>query len=420
MTSNAPALGTRVPADWKSLCLGDLCVEKGAYGANTPKAAFDPRLPRYVRITDISADGRLLLNDLASISEDLAAPHILEPGDVLLARSGATVGKSYVHDARYGRCAHAGYLIRFRTRRECLLPDFLKQFLQSPMYWKWVGETQRAQAQPNINAVEFAALRIPTPSIGEQRKIAAILASVDEAIVATQAVIEQLQVVNKAMMAELLTRGLPGRHTRFKQTEIGEVPEEWTLTTIGDLASFAGGNGFRPPDWSTTGLPIIRIQNLNGSQDFNYYASKPDPDWIVEPGQLLFAWAGSRGASFGPCLWPGPRGVLNQHIHRITPGSRVLKKYLYYLLRLVTEAVEKKAHGFKDTLVHLKKAELTGWPVAIPSIAEQEQIRDMLLCVEARAEAERTSLDGLQTAKSALMSVLLTGEVRVKPDPEPA
>ncbi len=84
--------------------------------------------------------------------------------------------------------------------------------------------------------------------------------------------------------------------------------------TIGDLCEFFNGNGFRPPDWKSSGLPIIRIQNLNGSQSFNYFDGTPEAKWIIEPGDLLFAWAGVKGVSFGPTIWPGPRGVLNQHI----------------------------------------------------------------------------------------------------------
>jgi type I restriction enzyme, S subunit len=226
--------------------------------------------------------------------------------------------------------------------------------------------------------------------------------------------------VKKAMMADLLTRGIPGRHKTFKQTEIGEIPEAWEVTTVGGLGEFSGGNGFRPPDWSSKGLPIIRIQNLNGSQDFNYFAGVPEREWIVEPGELLFAWAGSRGASFGPCIWPGPRGVLNQHIHRIKPLPSVRKRFLFFLLQVLTQEVEKKAHGFKDTLVHLRKAELTNWKVALPTIDEQDVIVASLDAVESRLRVETTGLECLRETKSALMSVLLTGEVRVKVDEESA
>jgi Type I restriction modification DNA specificity domain len=102
--------------------------------------------------------------------------------------------------------------------------------------------------------------------------------------------------------------------------------DSWSNRTIGELCKFSNGYGFRPPDWSKEGLPIIRIQNLNGSKEFNYFNGIPDESWLVEPGTILFAWAGVRGVSFGPTIWSGPRGVLNQHIYRIHPHIRKVKK----------------------------------------------------------------------------------------------
>src|SRR5665213_3976128 len=117
-----------LPDVWLSTSFGDLCLGKGEYGANSSKADFDPALPRYVRITDISEDGDLKTSDPVSISNEDAAPYLLAPGDILLARSGATVGKSYVHREDYGRCAYAGYLIRFRANTAALLPHYMQQF----------------------------------------------------------------------------------------------------------------------------------------------------------------------------------------------------------------------------------------------------------------------------------------------------
>jgi len=409
-----------LPAGWRSEPLGALCEKKGEYGANVPKRAFDPELPRYIRITDINDDGTLNFRDPASITEEDAAPYLLRTGDVLIARSGATVGKAYLHNNSHGRFAYAGYLLRFRPYTDRLLPEYLNHSLHSSWYAAWVRDTQRAQAQPNINAQEYARLPIPLPPVPEQRKIAAILSAVNEVIAKTDAVIESLQILKKAMMQELLTRGLPGRHTKFKQTELGEIPEEWTLTTPGAVARFSGGHGFRPPEWSSSGLPIIRIQNLNGSTDFNYFDGAPEPEWIVEPGELLFAWAGSVGASFGPCVWPGPRGVLNQHIYRVSPGPNADLHYIYYLLKLITAEVERRAHGFKHTLVHLRKAELTDRPIPVPPLQEQREIVENLVAVEKRAYAEQIVLAAHIAVKAALMSVLLTGELRVTPDEDAA
>ena len=235
----------------------------------------------------------------------------------------------------------------------------------------------------------------------------------DDAIEKTQAVIDQVQVVKRGLMQELLTRGLPGRHMQFKQTEIGKIPEEWSVATVGELTRLSGGHGFGPTDWSSSGLPIIRIQNLNRSTNFNYFSGIPDDDWVVEPGELLFAWAGSRRASFGPCIWPGPRGVLNQHIFRVKPTEGIELRFLFYLLSQITAAVERRAHGFKDTLVHLKKSELTNWKIGLPLPEEQQHISRALDAVEGRMNGETKRLHSLLQAKSALMSVLLTGELPV-------
>ncbi|MBI5901585.1 MAG: restriction endonuclease subunit S [Rhodocyclales bacterium] len=160
----------------------------------------------------------------------------------------------------------------------------------------------------------------------------------------------------------------------------------WGLCTIGDVCHFESGNGFTPQDWKVSGLPIIRIQNLNGSQLFNYFAGEPNPDWIVEPGDLLFAWAGVKGVSFGPTIWNGPKGVLNQHIYRIRPEPGINKAWLHYALAEVTSEIEAKAHGFKTNLVHVRKSDITGAKVALPSKDEQSSVASLLACWDAAIE----------------------------------
>lgn len=154
--------------------------------------------------------------------------------------------------------------------------------------------------------------------------------------------------------------------------------DDHTCRSIGDLCDFHNGNGFRPPDWRPSGLPIIRIQNLNGSQNFNYFDGEPKPKWIVEPGDLLFAWAGVKGVSFGPTIWPGPRGVLNQHIFRVVPKKGVDKYWLYLALQVATRRIESNAHGFKSSLVHVQKDDITNQVIDLPPLPEQRKIAEIL------------------------------------------
>ena len=172
--------------------------------------------------------------------------------------------------------------------------------------------------------------------------------------------------------------------------------------SIGDLCDFFNGNGFRPPDWSTSGLPIIRIQNLNGSQNFNYFDGTPKPKWIVEPGDLLFAWAGVKGVSFGPTIWPGPRGVLNQHIFRVVPKKGIDKYWLYLALQVATRRIEANAHGFKASLVHVQKDDITNQVVDLPPLAEQRCIAELLRTWDEAIE----KLKALRAAKVLRISSL--------------
>lgn len=86
----------------------------------------------------------------------------------------------------------------------------------------------------------------------------------------------------------------------YQQTALGWIPEEWEVSKVSDVCVVVNGRGFKPHEWKESGLPIIRIQNLNGSNDFNYFQGSFDPKILVEKGQLLFAWSGSKGNVLRP------------------------------------------------------------------------------------------------------------------------
>ena len=136
--------------------------------------------------------------------------------------------------------------------------DFLAYLLsrEAPALIRKAGQT----TQSNINGRILKDHRVLLPPLPEQRKIAAILSSVEDAIEKTQAVIDQVQVVKRGLMQELLTRGLPGRHTRFKQTEIGEIPDAWDLLPLERFIKNGPDNGlYRPQKDYGDGTPIVRI-----------------------------------------------------------------------------------------------------------------------------------------------------------------
>ena len=200
---HAPGIGT-IPASWEVVRLGDVCSPP-EYGATAAAIPFDPELPRYVRITDLTDDGRLRTEDARSAKPSEVNGYELEPGDLLFARSGATVGKTYLYNPQDGPCVYAGYLIRFRAMPSISLPEFLGLWTHSYGYHRWVVSMFRAGAQPNINAAEYSSMRIPLPTPNEQRTIAAMLGSMRDAIVRGQTQADVLRSLKASAADALLT-----------------------------------------------------------------------------------------------------------------------------------------------------------------------------------------------------------------------
>jgi len=153
--------------------LRKLFSEQPQYGAGErgiERISMDQ--PRYVRITDIDEFG-ILSNELGVTAEIVDPRYLLKEDDLLIARSGNTVGKSYIHKKRHVSysCFYAGYLIRFRFNDSIVTPDYVFAITQLPYYKKWVEAIKRPAGQPNINAQEYSSLQIPVPDRAVQDKV---------------------------------------------------------------------------------------------------------------------------------------------------------------------------------------------------------------------------------------------------------
>ena len=200
----------------------------------------------------------------------------------------------------------------------------------------------------------------------------------------------------------------------YKQTEVGVIPEDWESRRIDTVCRLINGRGFKPSEWQNMGLPIIRIQNLNGSDDFNFYTGAYDTKLEVESGQLLFAWSGSRGTSFGPHIWHGPLGLLNYHTWKVQVHETEIKTdFFLHALRQLTTFIEGKAHG-ASALVHTQKWEMEGFQFPFPPTkAEQEAIAEVLSDAEALIESLEQLLTKKRQIKKGAMQELLTGKKRL-------
>ena len=172
------------------------------------------------------------------------------------------------------------------------------------------------------------------------------------------------------------------------------VPQGWKRRTIGSVCQLLNGRAFKPSDWTTQGLPIVRIQNLNDpTAPFNYYDGEVRPRFLIESGDLLFAWSGTPGTSFGAHVWNGGPAILNQHIFNVVFDKDVVEKhFLKWAINHKLDELIDKAHGGVG-LRHVTKGKVEETEIDVPPMMVQRHIIAKLQETESRLRRARHELD---------------------------
>ena len=196
------------PKGWKKMTLNDISMKKGEYGSGESAVEYKENYPRYIRITDIDDNGKLNNSKMTVNNLDEYEKYKLNDGDILLARTGATVGKTFLYKEVYGKCLFAGYLIRFIPNKDIINPEFLFAFTKTDFYKSWIKSKQNVVAQPNINAKQYGSLEIPIPPIELQNEFAVFVEKIDSIKAAAEKSLEQLNynfnsLMQKAFKGEL-------------------------------------------------------------------------------------------------------------------------------------------------------------------------------------------------------------------------
>ena len=216
-----------LPKDWSIRSLRSCLLSVPSYGINEAAVPFDDDLPTYLRITDISKDGQFRPSPRVSVKHPNGQAFFLNEGDLVLARTGASVGKSYLYNPKDGPLVFAGFLIRISPNPEKLQPTFLAYCLQSKYYWNWVATMSIRSGQPGINGKEYGELQLPLPSLIEQRAIAEVLSDVDGLLDSFEALIAKKQAIKQAAMQQLLTgrTRLPGFSGAWETKRLMEIAD---------------------------------------------------------------------------------------------------------------------------------------------------------------------------------------------------
>lgn len=199
-----------VPEHWNYSKLKYLLFKPLVYGANESAEDDNPVNPRYIRITDMNDDGSLNSHTFRSLPMKVAKNYLLKDKDILLARSGATVGKNFIYKAEFGKCCFAGYLIRARTHRNKLLAEYAFYFFQSKSYWQYISSSQIQATIQNVSAEKYNDFYISAPTkVEAQTEIVKFLdkqtQKIDNLISKAETAIKLMQERRTALISSAVT-----------------------------------------------------------------------------------------------------------------------------------------------------------------------------------------------------------------------
>lgn len=377
--------------------LKSLLLSKPQYGANEAGIIRDNNeQPRYIRITDIDENGLISPNELGATIANLDNKYILNENDIVIARSGATVGKAYIHKPLPYICIYAGYLIRFIVNPKKILPDYLFTYTQLSPYKEWINAIQRPSAQPNINAEEYQSLEIPLPNLSKQQEIVDYInaAYAQKQAKETEAqqlldsidgyLLKELGITIPNVDNELNNRIFFSSFSKIEGNRIDPIyslylgknasSTEYENTNLRSIAHIVKGNALSSSDVEDGNIPVIA-----GGQTSPYNHSYSNYE-----GNIITI---SASGAYSGYVWYHDYPIYATDCCVIYSKDETLfmTKYLFEVLKLQQKGIYRLQTGAAQP--HVYAADLQMLNIPIVSIEKQQEIVNYIADIRTKAKA---------------------------------
>ena len=401
-------LETNLPAHWKTARLGDY-IFKPEYGY-TASATYDSIGAKFLRITDIQ-DDNVDWRDVpyCECDGDIQKKYLLAPGDIVIARVGATTGKAFlVNDCP--KSVFASYLIRVKTKPP-LLSSFLSTYFRTEDYWRQIRQNKGGRLKGGVNIPILQSLKIPLPPLPEQRAIAHALQTIQEAKAARQRELELERERKAALMDHLFSYGTKGEPR--KQTEIGEIPDSWEVIQLKEIANLRRDN-VNPQD--CLALSYVGLEYIDsGESQLKRWGDASEVKSAKSRFYSNDVLYGKLRAYLDKAVIAEMEGICSTDILVVTPNSKTLPRFLVCILH--TSPFISHAVATSTGVNHPRTSwnSLGKFTFALPSLSEQRAIADVFEAIAkktATLEQEAARLDELF---HAMLDELMTGKRSAAP-----
>ncbi len=407
-----------LPEEWEVVKLGDVAEYINGY-AFKPSQWKKKGLP-IVRIQNLTQS----TNEINYFDGIIDKKYMVKNEDILISWS-ASLG---VFKWGGGNAWLNQHIFKVDNYSDNILKEYFYYIVMTKI--DFMKTKTRGSTMHHITKKEFLAVDIPLPPLPEQRKIAAVLSTVQEAKEKTEAVISAAKSLKKSMMSYLFTYGpvpLPdAENISQKETEIGMIPEEWEVVNLSEVINLRRGVSWRKEEANREGIgiPVVGIPNIkeNGSIDFSntYFLNKNiSEEKILRMNDILFVSSSGSIKNIG-------RNVLIREIpqNRFTYASftflgrvssmKVDSEYLFYLLNSRVVDFTKYARRASDGKYNFQLTQFKNeQKIPLPPLPEQEKIASMLSAIDEKIEAEENKKKALEDLFNTLLHNLMTARIRV-------
>lgn len=369
---------------WEQRKLGELS-NSFEYGLNAAATEFDGK-NKYIRITDINDESRDFMDDdLTSPDIDLsnADKYKLSRGDILFARTGASVGKTYIYKECDGLVYYAGFLIRAKIREE-YNPGFIFQNTLTKDYEKYISITSQRSGQPGVNAQEYSEYKIMVPNRAEQDKISAYFRSIDNLITLHQRKLNHLKDKKKGLLQKMF----PKNGELIPELRFPEFTAPWEQRKLGDMCDeFKSGSSILAKDICEQGeYPVYGGNGLRG------YTATYNHDGI-------YALIGRQGALCGNMNKVYGKAYFTEHAVAVKANKNNNTDFLFFLL----DKMNLRQYSGQSAQPGLAVNKLIELITLVPNCSEQKLIGIFFNKLDNLITLHQRKLDHLKEQKKALL-----------------
>jgi type I restriction enzyme, S subunit len=346
----------------------------------------------------------------------------LQPNQILISRMPDPIGRACLTPALpYPTITAVD--VSIMTPGEDIDIDFLVHVLNSPINLHQCERLATGATRQRVSRRNLETIFIPSPPLPEQRRIAAVLNAIQEAIAAQDDVVAAAREFKRSLMQRLFTYGPGQEPAETKETEIGEIPVHWEVDSIGHRTTVKSGTTpSRSNDkyWKDGSIPWVKTGEINyrvieTTEEFVTPLAFQETSLHLYPaGTLLLAMYG-QGITRGKVALLGIEATINQACAAITPrDDSLLNTYFYCYLTSAYERLRSKSHGTHQ--LNLNAQIIESFCVPIPPVHEQRMIHEMLSSVDNKIAEEEDCKTALQAFFKSMLHQLMTGQTRLLSD----